>query len=55
MGNKLIRFNMVNVMVAHALKTITYLFYIVNIMAADDLPPQGARAWATIIDYVEPD
>ena len=30
-------------------KTRTYLFYIVNIMAADDLSTQGARASATMI------
>ena len=30
-------------------KTRTYLFYIVNIMAADGLVTQGARAWTIII------
>ena len=30
-------------------KTIIYLFYIVNIMGADDLATQGARASATMI------
>ena len=30
-------------------KTRTYIFYIVNIMAADDLVTQGARASATMI------
>ena len=28
---------------------MTYLFYIVNIMAADDLATEGARASATMI------
>ena len=30
-------------------ETRTYLFYIVNIMAADDLAMQGAKASATVI------
>ena len=30
-------------------KTRTYLFYIVNIIAADDLATPGARASATVI------
>ena len=35
-------------------KIRTYLFYIVNIMGADVLPTQGARASATMIMTVEP-
>ena len=30
-------------------KTMTYLFYVFNKMAADDLATQGARASATMI------